>query len=429
MKRVLELILACSITFTAAPGAAQTPQTALAEAARYTVQIFRFSSVGLNADDGSSAKATGFLFDRKRGWILTNAHVASRSPARLELAFKESEDIPAKRVFVDHYLDMAILEIDPAAIPTNAREAQLDCRQFPAVGTPVAIFGNPSDFRFVASRGIVSGTSWLGQREHVQSDATINSGNSGGPLINLETGQVVGLAAESFRDTSDDHSTSVAFSEPMPRICTVIDLLRKGQDANVRQFDAAIATGPRDERPTVAAILDESSALKPGDLIVSVDKGPTLRNPADLIDQLRAKGDTVILQVQRGPDILSFPVATKRLPSILAGRSISIAGLVISNPWRLDHRFSLDKGRLVVDSILPETPAENLNVSPYAVVLSVDGKIFDNVSDLHRYLSSKGEKGEAEFIVSELSDEYIYSRKFTAFRLDLTDLKWINVSE
>jgi serine protease Do len=429
MRRVVEFILACGILASAGQAAVQTPQMALADAAQYTVQIFRFSSVGLNADDGQSAKATGFLFDRKRGWILTNAHVASRSPARLEVAFKQSDEISAKRVFVDHYLDMAILEIDPAAIPANAREAQLDCRQFPAVGTPVAIFGNPSDFRFVASRGIVSGTSWLGQREHIQSDATINSGNSGGPLINLETGQVVGLAAESYRDTSDDHSTSVAFSEPMPPICTVIDLLRKGEDANVRLLDAAIATGPRDERPTVAVTSDENGPLKAGDLILSVDKGPTIRNPADLIDQLRGKGETVSLSVRRGGETLSFQVGTKRLPSILAGQSISISGLVISEPWRLDSGFSGDKGRLVVDSILPETPAENLNVSPYAVVISVDGKAFATVSDLYLYLSSKDGEGEVEFIVSESSDEVIYHSRFTAFRLGLDDLKWIRVEE
>jgi hypothetical protein len=160
-----------------------------------------------------------------------------------------------------------------------------------------------------------------------------------------------------------------------------------------------------------------------------VDKGPTIRNPADLIDQLRGKRETVSLSVKRGGETLSFQVGTKRLPSILAGQSISISGLVISEPWRLDSEFSGDKGRLVVDSILPETPAENLNVSPYAVVISVDGKAFANVSDLYLYLSSKDGEGEVEFIVSESSDEVIYHSRFTAFRLGLDDLKWIRVEE
>ncbi len=429
MKR--KNLLALTFCLIAMPvlAAPTTPQTALADAARYTVEVFRFSSVGLNADDGQSATGTGFLFDRKRGWVLTNAHVASRSPARLEVEFKDSKEIPAKRVFVDHYLDMAILQVDPASLPAGVKEAQLDCRKLPAVGTSVAIFGNPSAFRFVASRGIVSGTSWLGQREHVQSDATINSGNSGGPLINLETGKVVGLASESYRDTSDEHSTSVALSEPMPPICAVIDLLRQGKDANVRLLNAAVATRPREQQPIIAAVPATETLLRPGDVILRVDGGPIVRNPADLIHQLRGKDRPVNLTLERAGQALSVDVTSQHMPALLSSKSLALAGLVVSEPWRLDSRFSEDKDRLVVDFILPETPAQNLEVAASAVVLSVDGISFGKVADLYDYLASKNGKGEAEFVVSESSDEVIYHRRFTSFRLAVDDLKWIKASD
>jgi len=429
MKLKTQLAIGLSLIATPILAAPTTPQTALSDAARYTVEVFRFSSVGLNADDGQSASGTGFLFDRKRGWILTNAHVSSRSPARLEVAFKDGEDIPAKRIFVDHYLDMAILQVDPEKLPSGVKEAQLDCDQFPAVGTSVAIFGNPSVFRFVASRGIVSGTSWLGQREHVQSDATINSGNSGGPLINLETGKVVGLASESYRDTNDEHSTSVALSEPMPPICKAINLLRSGKDANVRQLDAAISTRPRDERPIIAVVPLGQTDLRVGDVILKVDGGSIVRNPADLIHQLRGKDGVIDLSVKRGDQVVTLRVSAPILPLLLSAQAIALSGLVISEPWRLDSRFTDDKDRLVIDFILPETPAENIGVGASAVVMTVDGVSFGRLTDLHAYLVSKNGEGEVEFVVSESSDELIYHRRFTSFRLPVDNLKWINVSE
>lgn len=362
--RTIKCAVALALVFFGVGAVASAPQKALEDASRYTVQIFRFSSVGLNADSGVSGKATGFLIDKEMGWILTNAHVASRSPATLEVQFKEGEPLDARRVFVDHYLDIAVISVDPKKLPDLSRAARLKCDATPSVGTPVAIYGNPSSFRFVASRGIVSGIPWLSQREHVQSDAAINSGNSGGPLIDLETGEIVGVAAESYKE-DDEHATTVALSVPMPPVCTILKLLRRGEDANMRMLPAAIATRPRDERPVVA-LVEENSQLLPGDVIVSVDGGTKLKNPADLYDQLRGKSGAVELTVRRAAREVRVETPVKIMPPLLTSKSLNLSGLVISEPWRLDHQFSSDKGRLVVDFILPDTPAENIEVEPAA---------------------------------------------------------------
>jgi S1-C subfamily serine protease len=200
------------------PLAANAPpaDVVLEEANQYTVKIRRGSAVGLNEDEGKSIQATGFLVDRTRGWIITNAHVASRSPATLTVSFKGEKYISARRVFVDRLLDVAVLEVDPAAMPSNVLEAQLECRDLPRMGSAVAIFGHPGDFSYTATRGIISSISWIFPTEQIQSDAVINGGNSGGPLIDLSTGRIVGVAAASYRDTTDTHSVAVSLSEPMP---------------------------------------------------------------------------------------------------------------------------------------------------------------------------------------------------------------------
>ena len=403
---------------------AGTPQEALEDASHYTVQIFRFGKIGLNADDGVSSRATGFLVDQKRGWILTNAHVASRSPAQLQVEFKEGGTLDAKRIYVDHYLDMAVLEVDPADLPKSSLSANLDCSNVPKIGTPVAIFGNPSDFRFVASRGIISGVPWLSQREHIQSDAAINSGNSGGPLIDLETGKVVGVAAESYKD-SDDNATVVALSVPMPSVCTVLDLLKSNRDANLRMLPAAIATRPRDERPIIALTDDPNSGLVPGDLLLSVDGSPELRNPADLYDRLRGKVGTVKMTVERSGKALEVATRVRSLAPLLNSKSLDLSGMIISEPWRLDHPFSGDRGHLVVDFIMRDTPAENIEVQPSSVIISVDGRAFARVDDLHAYVSTKPKGSEVEIVVKAQSDESIFHGSFSVVRLSADDTKWV----
>lgn len=113
-------VLAAILTMLAAPVAAAAPASSeqiLAQAERYTVKVKRISSIGLNQDEGGSAHGTGFLIDRQRGWILTNAHVASRSPAELTVSFKGQRPVEAKRVYVDPLVDMAIMAINPKLRP------------------------------------------------------------------------------------------------------------------------------------------------------------------------------------------------------------------------------------------------------------------------------------------------------------------------
>lgn len=422
--KILKSVAVLMVLLCGVGASATTPQEALEDASHYTVQIFRSGKIGLNADEGGSGSATGFVIDRNRGWILTNAHVASRSPAKLQVEFKEGGTIKAKRVYVDHYLDIAVIAVDPADLPKAAINAQLDCANLPKVGTPVAIFGNPADFRFVASRGIVSGIPWLSQREHIQSDAAINSGNSGGPLIDLETGKVIGVAAESYKYSSDN-ATVVALSVPMPSVCTVLDLLRSGRDPNLRMLNAAIGTRPRDGRPIVAFDGDGDSKLLPGDLIVAVDKGRPLRNPADLYDHLRWKSGAVELTVERSGEKIQINTLVQPLSPLLGSRSLDLSGLVISEPWRLDYSFSGDRGYLVVDFIMPDTPAENLELQLSSIVLSVDGRAFSKLDDLHAYLSTRPAGSEVELVIRKQSDEFRFHGDYSIVRLSVDGLKWI----
>ena len=92
------------LLFFALPNAAFagiSPEQVLSDAAHYTVKIDVLSRIGLNQDAGGSGSGTGFLIDKKRGWILTNAHVSTRSPGSIKVSFKDHGKIVAKRIHVD----------------------------------------------------------------------------------------------------------------------------------------------------------------------------------------------------------------------------------------------------------------------------------------------------------------------------------------
>ena len=93
--------------------AAQTAEEILGQAALYTVRITSLTSIALNQDSGGSASGAGFLIDKERGWIRTNAHVATRSPVVLKVAFKDDKELPSKRLHVDPLLDVAIIRRMP----------------------------------------------------------------------------------------------------------------------------------------------------------------------------------------------------------------------------------------------------------------------------------------------------------------------------
>ena len=195
-----------------------TPEQILADASRYTVKVQVLTEIGLNQDAGGSASGTGFLIDKKRGWLLTNAHVATRSPITIRVSFRNGEEFEAKRIHVDPLIDLAVLVVPTDKIPSVAVQASLVCDSLPAAGTSVLAYGHPWGMSYTASRGIVAGLAWMYPSQFIQTDAVINSGNSGGPLISLNDGRVVGINTATYQpEEKDEGATAIGLAEPMPR--------------------------------------------------------------------------------------------------------------------------------------------------------------------------------------------------------------------
>ena len=114
----------------------------------YTVRIRTLVEYPFLKGHEGSFLGAGFLIDKKLGWLATNAHVSSRNPSSVEVAFKNESFVEAELLYVDHLLDFAVLKIPTIAIPDKAQEPELGCAADPVVGTPVGAYGHPFSLTF-----------------------------------------------------------------------------------------------------------------------------------------------------------------------------------------------------------------------------------------------------------------------------------------
>ena len=154
---------------------------------------------------------SGFVVD-PRGFILTNKHVIAESGARYSVTMSDGTAYDANVVTRDPINDIAIMKIDPrTALPT----VPLGDSSTLALGEPVLAFGNVLGIlKNTVSKGIISGLSRAvtaqadpeappqEMRGLIQTDAAINVGNSGGPLINMK-GEAVGVNAAAIQGTEN----------------------------------------------------------------------------------------------------------------------------------------------------------------------------------------------------------------------------------
>ena len=424
LKHLIPAALALAMTFPLHAATLEADDV-LEAAAGYTVKIKRTSGIGLNEDSGSSAHATGFLVDKQRGWILTNAHVASRSPTTLSVSFKGQPYVKAKRIFVDRLTDVAVLEIAATAIPAKSGEAALQCGEQPRIGAAVAIFGHPGDFSYTATRGIISSIPWVFPTEVIQSDALVNGGNSGGPMISLETGKVIGIAAASYRDTEDKYSSATSLSEPIGPVCKILDLLKTGKDTRYRQLPVAYATAEDDDRPIVGTVFGKASGLQLGDIIVAIAGQRGIRNSSDIATALRGETEPVPVVVERKGREVALTATSEAFPDVLAARSIDLSGLIISEPWKLD-RAEFDHERYpVIDFIRPGSPAEITKANPGYELVAVNEQSFTDLGKLYAYLASLPEDIDVRMILKAPAGAYQFYRRYRHIVLPRGRVGWV----
>ncbi len=142
---------------------------------------------------------SGFLINQS-GYVLTNWHVVDHSPNYIRVSFQEDgQSYSARVVSRDTKRDIALLKLQDFTYNKGRHQMLPLLNGRPPKGAPAVAYGNPKGEDFVVTRGIISKLQVSIRPWFMQTDAPINAGNSGGPLIN-RFGQVVGMNSASRVD-------------------------------------------------------------------------------------------------------------------------------------------------------------------------------------------------------------------------------------
>jgi S1-C subfamily serine protease len=295
------------------------------------------------SSSGTSAAATaglgsGFVLDG-RGYIATNAHVVRGDPPKLARAatvyvkFADGNRVPARVVGDDLNADVALLKVNPAGLTLTP--LPLGSSAGLTVGAPVAAIGSPFGESQSLSVGVISATGrdiesltafTIGNA--IQTDAAINHGNSGGPLLNSH-GRVIGINSQI--ESTGGGGEGVGFAVPVDAVRRSLDELRaKGhvdyaylgvttqelypqlaQRLGIPTAHGALVASVEPGGPAAKAGVQagegkiefqgQKDIPQGGDTIVAVDGKPVTQS-SDLpnLISLKGPGDKVTLTILRG---------------------------------------------------------------------------------------------------------------------------------
>ncbi len=303
----------------------------------------------------SQALGTGFVVD-KQGYILTNAHVVDESGQRassVTVVFNkggnETQRVPGQLVGVDVGSDVAVIKVDPGKVDLNPLPLGDSAKV--AVGEPVVAIGNPLGYDFSITSGIVSATGRSLQAPNgqtipngIQTDAAINQGNSGGPLID-NSGKVIGINEQIA--SSGGGNDGLGFAVPINTAIRSMEQLKANGKVTYAWMGVSLQTLTSDIASTFnvntqgGALVEQVSPGSPaakagikggsqtvtvqgeqfvigGDVIVKADS-TEIQTADDLIAYLGTKkpGDTITVTVERDGKTQDLSVTLAERPSNL----------------------------------------------------------------------------------------------------------------
>ena len=249
------------------------------------------------------AQGSGFVYD-SNGRIITNQHVVEGATS-ISVRFWNGTTYKAELVGSDPSTDLAVVKVDaPASVLTPLTLA--DSNDV-AVGDNVVAIGSPFGLENTVTSGIVSALhrqmtspNNFSIDDSIQTDAAINHGNSGGPLLNAEA-QVIGVNAQIESDSGGNDG--VGFAIPSNTVKSIVSELISTGKAEHAYLGVSVETVNASVRITEvrSGTPAADAGLQSGDTIVSVD-GKRIVSGDGLTSAISAKkpGDTVSITYSRG---------------------------------------------------------------------------------------------------------------------------------
>lgn len=281
---------------------------------------------GLPRKAQTTDTGTGTVLDTQ-GRILTADHVIAGASS-ITVTLQNGDTRSAKLIGRDSATDTAVLKVDPSGMTLHP--LPLGSLATLRIGDPIAVIGDPFSFQRSLSSGLISGLDRTIQAPNgftiahaVQTDAAMNPGNSGGPVLDAR-GRVIGVADQIATGNSGaDSSTGVGFAVPIDIVKTVLPQLERGTTPAHAYLGvgAADATGTGGNTGALVQVVRSSgpagtAGIRTGDVIVALGHAK-ITGVSDLVTatSTHRPGDRVTATVIRDGKRLSLPITLANEPT------------------------------------------------------------------------------------------------------------------
>lgn len=450
IKPVLFAFFIASLGFSGEAGA-QFPSFAdLAEKLTPSVvNISSFSQSETENGEGntplSESLGSGFIIDGN-GYIITNNHVVDKAES-ISITLSDNTKTEARVIGKDPKTDLALIKIETKR-PLNA--VKFGDSDKIRVGDWVLAIGNPFGLGSSVTAGIVSAKSRDIESgpydSFIQTDASINQGNSGGPMFNLQ-GEVIGISSVIFSTTGA--SQGVGFAIPANLAGWVISQLK--EHGEVKRGWIGIKIQPNtpeiadslgisaNQGVVVSGVTEQGPAqkagLQAGDIVLSFNRQPidNTKNLSRLIAETKI-GTPAPIEIWRSgqKQTLTVPIelmpeetplsAAKETASDAAetpdnGESLNIIGFTVKEiSPELAERYKLapSTSGVVVTDILPNSDASRKGIKIGDIIVKIDKRNIIGESAFHEYVNDARRENNRPVLLAIQGQEALH---FVAVKL------------
>ena len=375
----------------------------------------------------ASSLGSGFII-KENGTVITNNHViANAEDILVRVGDKEYK---AKVVGADPYMDIAVLKMETKDKFTPVSFGDSDKAR---VGDWAVAIGNPFGLGGTVTAGIISARNrdinLTRYDDFIQTDASINQGNSGGPLFNLK-GEVIGINTAIIAP-GQSGSIGIGFAIPANAASNVIDQLMKFGETKrgwlgvrIQEVSKEIAEVEKLKKPQgalVASVGDKSPAdkagIKAGDIILEFDgkKIDTMRTLPKVVANTKV-GKSVQLKIWRNKKLITKRLTLGRLESseefkekksktVSKDKEIDLLKITVRDLTDQDIKSrNLKKGQtgVVIVNITNRSPLTNL-LRVDDIIIEVQKKSVKDTSDLNKIVSDIFKKGEKTLLLTVIN--------------------------
>ncbi|MFC0228174.1 serine endoprotease DegQ [Serratia aquatilis] len=343
---------------------------------------------------------SGVIIDAEKGYILTNNHVINNAD-KISIQLNDGREYEAKLIGRDEQSDIALLQVSNAKNLAAIKIADSDKLR---VGDFAVAVGNPFGLGQTATSGIISalgrsGLSLEGLENFIQTDASINRGNSGGALVNL-AGELIGINTAILAPGGGNVGIGFAIPSNMAQSLSK-QLIEFGEvkrgllgiKGSEMTADMAKAFKSDAQRGAfVSEVLPKSAAakagIKAGDILISIDE-----KPINSFAELRAKvgttapGTTLKIGLLREGKPMDVSVTLDNSQDASTNAETltpSLQGASLSNGALPNG----DKG-VKIDNVEKGTPAAQIGLQKGDVIIGVNRERIENIAALRKLLEAK----------------------------------------